>query len=199
MRIIAGSHRGQKLLVPRGRDTRPALDCLRETVFNVLGERVERASVLDLFAGVGAFGLEALSRGARRVHFVETSRDTLSVLRRNIESLGFDMFVSIDVADAFSCPDPDGFDSLGEPVVPPDDPTRAFGVVFVDPPFPLLYEDGGPERIWRRVDELLRPPLATPDCTLVLRVPSRFRGDLPFTPDDTRVSGSSTVHLLTGR
>ncbi len=197
MRIIAGSHRGRKLLAPRGRDTRPALDRLRETVFNVLGTRVERTCVLDLFAGVGAFGLEALSRGARRVHFVESSRDALSILHRNVESLGFDAFVSVDAADAFSCPDTDGFDSVGKLIVPPDDPRRAFGVVFVDPPFTLLYEDGGPERVWRRVDELLSPPLAAPDCTLVLRLPSRYRGDLPFTPQDTRVEGSSTVHLLT--
>src|SRR6266852_7806928 len=70
MRIIAGTHRGQTIHAPRGRDTRPTSDRVRENVFNIVGP-VDGASVLDLYAGSGALGLEALSRGAERAVFVE--------------------------------------------------------------------------------------------------------------------------------
>ena len=85
MRIIAGSAKGTRLEVARGAELRPTGDRQRETLFNVIRDRVEGASVLDLFAGSGALGLEALSRGADACVFVERDRRTARTLRANLE------------------------------------------------------------------------------------------------------------------
>lgn len=84
MRIIAGSARGRRLKCPHGLETRPTPDRVREAIFNILADRVAQSRVLDLFAGTGAMGLEALSRGARRAVFVENNPKTLRVLEENI-------------------------------------------------------------------------------------------------------------------
>ncbi len=89
MRIIAGSHRSRTLEAPRGLATRPTSDRLRETLFNVLAPRIGGALFLDLYAGSGAVGVEALSRGAAEVVFVERAAAALKVLRGNLERLGF--------------------------------------------------------------------------------------------------------------
>ena len=88
MRIIAGSYRSRPLTAPPGLSTRPTSDRLRETLFNVLAPRVQGAAFLDLYAGSGAVGIEALSRGAARVTFVERAPAALKVLRGNLERLG---------------------------------------------------------------------------------------------------------------
>jgi 16S rRNA (guanine(966)-N(2))-methyltransferase RsmD len=86
MRIIAGSHRGQRIAAPKGRDTRPTSDRVRENAFNLIGP-VDDADVLDLFAGSGAMGLEALSRGAATATFVENDRDACRVINANLDKL----------------------------------------------------------------------------------------------------------------
>ncbi|MFH1529901.1 MAG: 16S rRNA (guanine(966)-N(2))-methyltransferase RsmD [Pseudomonadota bacterium] len=88
MRIIAGRYRGHPISAPAGRTVRPTTDRVREALFSILGASVEGAAVLDLFAGSGALGLEALSRGAARAVFVEASPRSLAVLHKNIERLG---------------------------------------------------------------------------------------------------------------
>jgi 16S rRNA (guanine(966)-N(2))-methyltransferase RsmD len=88
MRIIAGKYRSRSLEAPAGMATRPTSDRLRETLFNVLAPRIEGAAFLDLYAGSGAVGLEALSRGAGRVEFVERAEPALRALRANLTKLG---------------------------------------------------------------------------------------------------------------
>ncbi len=88
MRIIAGSLRSRRFEAPPGLKTRPTSDRLRETLFNVLAARIEGAALLDLYAGSGAVGMEALSRGAARVVFVEREAEALKVLRGNLVGLG---------------------------------------------------------------------------------------------------------------
>jgi 16S rRNA (guanine(966)-N(2))-methyltransferase RsmD len=88
MRIIAGSLRSRTLEAPPGLATRPTSDRLRETLFNVLAARIQGAAFLDLYAGSGAVGIEALSRGAGRVEFVEQAPKALKALRGNLERLG---------------------------------------------------------------------------------------------------------------
>lgn len=90
MRIIGGEFKGRKLLSVPGRHTRPTADRIREAIFNILSSRVSAAVVLDLFAGTGALGLEALSRGAQTAIFIETHKNTLSVLRRNVDGVGLE-------------------------------------------------------------------------------------------------------------
>jgi len=88
MRVIAGKFRSRLLSAPRGMDTRPTSDRLRETLFNVLAPRIEGAVVADLYAGSGAIGIEALSRGASEVIFVERAEPVLKAIRSNLASLG---------------------------------------------------------------------------------------------------------------
>jgi 16S rRNA (guanine966-N2)-methyltransferase len=90
MRVVAGTARGRRLEAPTGRDTRPTSDRVREAVFNALTslDAVDGADVLDLFAGTGALGIEALSRGARRCTFVERDRATRGLVERNLAASG---------------------------------------------------------------------------------------------------------------
>jgi 16S rRNA (guanine(966)-N(2))-methyltransferase RsmD len=87
MRIIAGQYRSRKLVAPSGTATRPTSDRLRETLFNVVGEMVVDSVWLDLFAGSGAVGIEALSRGARMAYFVESNTRAVRAIRENLKSL----------------------------------------------------------------------------------------------------------------
>src|SRR5215210_5633905 len=94
MRIIAGSRKGARIFAPRGSDTRPTSDRVREAAFNLLGPGfAEDATVLDLFAGSGAMGLEALSRGAAQATFVESDRDACRTINRNLDKLGLEATV----------------------------------------------------------------------------------------------------------
>ena len=90
MRVIAGEFRSRRLKSIPGLETRPTPDRLRETLFNILAPRIEGTTFLDGYAGTGAIGIEALSRGARHVFFLERSRGAIEVIRENLESLGLE-------------------------------------------------------------------------------------------------------------
>jgi 16S rRNA (guanine966-N2)-methyltransferase len=90
MRVIGGKYRSRKLIAPVGTATRPTSDRLRETLFNVVAPRVAESAWLDLFAGSGAIGIEALSRGARSVSFVESAAAAARTIRKNLHSLGIE-------------------------------------------------------------------------------------------------------------
>jgi 16S rRNA (guanine966-N2)-methyltransferase len=87
MRVIAGKYRSQPLSTPKGRDTRPTSDRLRETLFNVIAPQIQGSVFADLFAGTGAVGIEAISRGARQVYFAENAKIPLQTLRQNLDRL----------------------------------------------------------------------------------------------------------------
>ena len=87
MRIIAGARKGHTIRAPRGQETRPTADRVREAAFNLLGPIVEDTRVLDLYAGSGAMGLEALSRGAVQAVFVESDRNACRAIEQNLDSL----------------------------------------------------------------------------------------------------------------
>lgn len=87
MRVIAGKFRSQPLLAPKGRNTRPTSDRLRETLFNVIAPQIQGSVFADLFAGTGAVGIEAISRGARQVYFAENAKAPLETLRHNLDRL----------------------------------------------------------------------------------------------------------------
>lgn len=99
MRVIAGTARGLPLAAPRDRATRPITDRVKETLFAILGERVPDARVLDLYAGSGAIGIEALSRGAAAADFVEHGRAALTVLRANLERTRLGADATVHAAD----------------------------------------------------------------------------------------------------
>lgn len=99
MRVIAGSARGVSLAAPRGGATRPITDRVKETLFAILGERVPGARVLDLYAGSGAIGIEALSRGAASADFVERDRAALVALRANLERTRLELAATVHATD----------------------------------------------------------------------------------------------------
>ncbi|HEX4007486.1 MAG TPA: 16S rRNA (guanine(966)-N(2))-methyltransferase RsmD [Acidobacteriaceae bacterium] len=123
MRVIAGEYRSRPLLAPRGLDTRPTSDRLRETLFNVLAPRIAGATFLDLYAGSGAVGIEALSRGAREVIFVEQADAPTKAIRTNLAGLGIHAGYALEprsVASALKRLTEQG---------------RTADIVFLDPPY----------------------------------------------------------------
>jgi 16S rRNA (guanine966-N2)-methyltransferase len=95
MRIVGGTRRGRTLLPPRSWATRPTADRVRESLFNVLGQTLAGGEVLDLYAGTGALGLEALSRGAERAVLVDAAAEASELCRKNAKALGFEAEVSV--------------------------------------------------------------------------------------------------------
>lgn len=89
MRVITGSARGRKLVAPQGMDTRPTTDMVKEAIFSIIQFDVPGAKVLDLFAGSGQMGVEALSRGASSVTFVDYAKPAIEAIRQNLEAAGF--------------------------------------------------------------------------------------------------------------
>jgi 16S rRNA (guanine(966)-N(2))-methyltransferase RsmD len=92
MRVIAGKFKGKKLRAPGSgsRDVRPTADRVKEAVFSVLAPRLRDAVVLDLFAGTGSLGIEALSRGSRKAYFCDSSSSSIEIIRENVKSLGLE-------------------------------------------------------------------------------------------------------------
>jgi len=102
VRVVAGIARGRRLVAPKGEGTRPTSDFVREAIFNSLASHVDLAGalVLDVFAGTGALGIEALSRGAGHATFVESDRHALAAIRTNLTTLGFSDVATVVAGDA---------------------------------------------------------------------------------------------------
>ena len=127
MRVIAGTAKGRRLIAPRGRDVRPTSDRVREALFASLGERVAGARVLDLFAGTGALGIEALSRGAAEAVLVERDPRAAAAVAENLRRSGLADRARLLRQDAARfCRDPRGFSR---------DADGQFDIVLVDPPY----------------------------------------------------------------
>lgn len=130
MRVIAGTLRRRLLEAPAGLATRPTSDRLRETLFNVLAPRIEGARVLDLYAGSGAVGIEAVSRGAAKVFLVERAAPALKALRANLENLGLRGNVRVEAGNVAAF--------LRR--TRSQNSTMQFDVVFLDPPYDATEE-----------------------------------------------------------
>lgn len=142
LRIIAGERRGHKIEGPSdSRTTRPTSDMVRESIFNILGSAVEDLTVVDLFAGTGALGLEALSRGARLAVFVEKKRENAALILRNVATLRYEDRVRVDVANAYTWAE--------SPAIEPGEPA----IVLLDPPY-RDYEDR-PRKVRQLLEHLL--------------------------------------------
>lgn len=156
MRITSGKARGIILKSPKGDATRPATDAARQAVFSSISEFVEGANVLDLFAGTGSYGLEALSRGAKSAVFVENSRQAAACLKGNVaavkKSMG-EIDARVLSADCFNMK----ADSFGEP----------FDLIFADAPYPLLLK-----KSCEVFALLLR--FSTPETLVMLEAPAEF-------------------------
>jgi len=188
MRVIAGIFRGRTLETPPGVTTRPITDRVKETLFNILGHRLAMPgqlpglAVLDLFAGPGSLGVEALSRGAQSCTFVERDPQALRCLQHNLRALDLDAVCTVlaDNAWTMRLPQPDA----------------GFGLIFVDPP----YRDAQDPRRVLDLLERLAPSLAT-DGLVALRRPAKAP---PLPPAelhalrrvDERVIGHMRLELL---
>ena len=128
MRIISGNYKGKKILLPKDKLTRPLKDLTKESIFNVIKHsklldiNLENSNILDLFSGVGSFGLECLSRGAASVTFLENYKEVLIVLKKNIESLKQENFSNIIEKDIFA---ENTLERLN----------NKFNIIFMDPPY----------------------------------------------------------------
>jgi 16S rRNA (guanine966-N2)-methyltransferase len=131
MRIIAGHYRSRVLEAPAGLSTRPTSDRLRETLFNVLAPRIHGAAFLDLYSGSGAVGLEALSRGAVHVTFVERAPAALKALRSNLDCLGIETGIRIY---------PLNVAAFLRPASKAGPKSETYDVVFLDPPYEAAQE-----------------------------------------------------------
>ena len=123
MRVVGGKFKGRGLFVPRGQNIRPTADMVREAVFNIIGPELDGIRVLDLFAGTGALGLEAMSRGAREAVFVDNHKNSLAALKQNIEILGLTGSCRVHKIDLDK--------SLGRL----RKETEPFELIFIDPPY----------------------------------------------------------------
>jgi 16S rRNA (guanine966-N2)-methyltransferase len=171
MRIIAGSRKGHTIHAPRGRDTRPTSDRVRENVFNLVGP-LDGATVLDLYAGSGAMGLEALSRGAARAVFVEDDADAVRVIERNLDKLRLQATVlRRDALTALA-----GEAASG----------RKYDLVLVDPPYDM-FADLQPQ--------LARylPAVLAAGGVLVVETTARVQPDLPLSQRTSRKYGQARI------
>lgn len=161
MRVIAGTARGRPLVAPRGTATRPIADRVKETLFAILADRVIDARVLDLYAGSGAVGIEALSRGSAHCDFVEHDRRAVTAIRQNLDRAG--------VADRAAVHQVDTLRFLAEPA------GDRFGLAFLDPPYAQRAILAALERLIGRL---------APGATVVVK--HHWRTPIPELPGLTR-------------
>jgi 16S rRNA (guanine966-N2)-methyltransferase len=177
MRIIAGSHKGARIFAPKGRETRPTGDRVREAAFNLIGPGyVEDANVLDLFAGSGAMGLEALSRGAAHATFVESERDACRAINRNLDKLGLEG-ATVLCQDALTALRADARGG-----------TR-YDLVLVDPPY---------QRFSSLQNALIQhlPEILAPDGLLLVETAAAEEPDLPLAKRTSRRYGAARLTLF---
>jgi len=137
MRIITGSAKGAKLKAPSGLDTRPTAARVKESVFNILSDIVVDACVLDIFAGTGNLGLEALSRGAQKAVFIDNSNESIAIIKENAHHTKLAEYTEIYKNDVLRA-----LDKLAQT-------GRSFDLIFCDPP----YQKGFVQAVLERIDQ----------------------------------------------
>ena len=177
MRIIAGSRKGARIFAPKGQETRPTSDRVREAAFNLIGP-VDDTVVLDLYAGSGAMGLEALSRGAARAVFVESDRDACGTIERNLDKLRLTGATVLcdDAARILTAELAAG---------------RRYDLVLVDPPY----------RAFSAVHDVLArylPGVVAEDGLVVVETSEREEPDLPLPKRTSRRYGSTRLTVFRG-
>jgi len=175
VRVIAGSKKGHTLVAPRGTDTRPTSDRVRENIFNLVGP-LDGAKVLDLFAGSGALGIEALSRGAASAVFVENDREAQRTIERNLEKL---RLTGARVVRG------DALFTLAQETMA----GAKYDLVLLDPPYDML------EEIQPKLARHL-PALLTPDGVVVLETDARVEPELPLPLRTSRKYGNARVTIF---
>ena len=183
MRIISGDSKGRKLATPKDLSLRPTSDRVKESIFNILRGQIEGGTVLDLFAGTGNLGIEALSRGAKEVTFVEKGKQALRLIQRNLEQFGMEERSEVLPTDANRA-----IEILKQR-------GKAFDLIFMDPP----YEQGLIERTLMKLNS---HPIYHKDSVLVVehhrleRLSSAVKG---WNLIRQRRIGETVISILTPR
>lgn len=159
MRIVAGTHKNRTIVTPKGLETRPTSERLREALFNICQTYIADARFLDLFAGSGAMGMEALSRGASQATFIDDSKESIKCIKMNVEKLQMQDHARILIGDVFLMMEK--LVKLG----------NQFDIIYADPP----YSKGEPNSYSQRVlDFIENSPLLAPSGVLFLEESSAF-------------------------
>lgn len=181
MRIISGTCKGRRIKAPKGKHIRPALDQVKEAVFNILFD-VSDLEVLDLFAGSGSMGLEALSRGARHAVFVERDAAACSVIRTNLASLKLEHSATV-----IAMPVLRAIEHLARM-------RASFNLIFVDPPYLK-------DEVMRTLDHLASSTIVQPNAVIVIEHhPKEPIGNVPeLTLTDSRKYGQTLITFMKKR
>lgn len=161
MRVISGSAKGIKLSSVPGKSTRPITDQVKEALFNILGSEVIGTTFLDLFGGTGAVGIEALSRGAEHVVFLDINYQASKVIQQNLQTTDLSPFATVMKKDAF--------------VYLRETPTHAFDIIYIAPP---QYKS-----LWQKAMEILdeNPNWSAVNSTVIVQIhPKEFIEDLTY-------------------
>ena len=154
MRIISGKARGTKLYTLEGTNTRPTLDRVKESVFNIIQNKLEDAVVLDLFAGSGAIGIETLSRGASKAIFCDKSKEAIEIIKKNIEKTHMKEKSQIFNVDYETC-----LEKVKN---------EKFDIIYLDPPYETNY-------IYRSLQKIIDLDIAKKECLIIIETDDEQR------------------------
>ena len=180
MRIISGKARGTKLYTLEGENTRPTLDRVKESIFNIIQNEIEGAKVLDLFAGSGAIGLEFLSRGAEKAVLCDKSKEAINIIKKNVEKTHFQNNVQIYNTD---------FETCLEKVK-----NEQFDIIYLDPPYDTQY-------IKKSLEKIKQINIAKEECLIIIETDDEERiekeiQNLDIKIVDKRKYGRATIIFL---
>ena len=180
MRIISGKARGTKLYTLEGTNTRPTLDRVKESIFNIIQNEIEGATVLDLFAGSGAIGLECLSRGAKKAILCDKSKEAVEIIKRNIEKTHMEECAKIINTDFETC-----LEKLKN---------EQFDIIYIDPPYATDY-------IFKSLKKIKEIGIAKEESIIIIETDDEQRilkdiGNIEIKIVDKRKYGRATIIFL---
>ena len=180
MRIISGKARGTKLYTLEGENTRPTLDRVKESIFNIIQSDIEGAEVLDLFAGSGAIGLEFLSRGAKNAVLCDKSKEAVNIIKKNIEKTHMEQYAQVLNTDFEDC-----LDKLRN---------KQFDIIYLDPPYATEY-------ILKSLKKIIELKLTKEQSLIIVETDDEQRilkeiGNIDVEIVDKRKYGRATIIFL---
>ena len=180
MRIISGKARGTKLYTLEGTNTRPTLDRVKESIFNIIQSEIKDAIVLDLFSGSGAIGLECLSRGAKKAILCDKSKEAVEIIKRNIEKTHMEECAKIVNTDFETC-----LEKLKN---------EQFDIIYIDPPYATDY-------IFKSLKKIKEIGIAKEESIIIIETDDEQRilkdiGNIEIKIVDKRKYGRATIIFL---
>ena len=166
MRIISGKARGTKLYTLEGENTRPTLDRVKESIFNIIQNEIEGAKILDLFAGSGAIGLEFLSRGAQKAVLCDNSKEAINIIKKNIEKTHMEQQVQILNDDFEEC-----IEKLKN---------EEFDIIYLDPPYATNY-------IYKAIEKITKLEIAQEQSLIIIETDDEQRIEKEIEKTETEI------------